>query len=257
MIGTGFGFIGSPFATGLNGAPTTGPGTTTTPGTSSVGNTLASGTSSLANGGQGAPILPQLPNAVSAMAGTGTADNQTDGERTPDNPQGLTQEEQAVVAELKRIDAEVRRHEQAHMNAGGQYAGQASYTYETGPDGGRYAVAGEVPIDTAPVPDDPEATIDKMEVVIRAALAPAEPSAQDQRVAAGARQTIVAAQAELRAIEREEFEARLNGENPDAPSQANGANSGNATGLSGLVSSVYNTVSRVGERNNPRESIAV
>ena len=280
MIGVGFGFAGNPFATNLNGGPTATAGASTTPATSNAASPTGS-TSTLANGDQGFPTAPILPEAVPAIGGPGTAENQTaenqapenqnDGERTPDNPQGLTKEEQAVVAELKRIDAEVRRHEQAHMNAGGQYAGQASYTYETGPDGGRYAVAGEVPIDTAPIPDDPEATIDKMEVVIRAALAPAEPSAQDQRVASGARQTIVAAQAELRAIERAEFEARLNGENPEAPGRNAAENSaeiqsprapntGNLSrdqGLAGLVSTVYNTVAGVGEPNNSRESIAV
>ncbi|MFG0316505.1 MAG: putative metalloprotease CJM1_0395 family protein, partial [Planctomycetota bacterium JB042] len=42
---------------------------------------------------------------------------------------------------------------------------------------------GEVSIDVSPVPGDPEATIRKMEVVRKAALAPQEPSVQDQRVA--------------------------------------------------------------------------
>ncbi len=46
-----------------------------------------------------------------------------------------------------------------------------------------YAVAGEVPIDLSEIPDHPSATIDKMETVIRAALAPAAPSAQDYAVA--------------------------------------------------------------------------
>ena len=53
-----------------------------------------------------------------------------------------------------------------------------------GPDGNRYAIGGEVSIDVAPVDGDPEATIAKMEIVKAAALAPAEPSAQDRKVAA-------------------------------------------------------------------------
>ena len=56
-----------------------------------------------------------------------------------------------------------------------------------GPDGHLYAVSGEVQIDTTPIPDNPAATIAKMEIVISAALAPLEPSAQDSRVAAEAR----------------------------------------------------------------------
>lgn len=212
-----------------------------------------------------APVPSLVPGAIPAIgAAADTGSSTAEGEPTPDNPLGLTPEEEARVSELQRIDAEVRRHEQAHMNAGGQYAGQASYTYETGPDGRQYAVAGEVPIDTAPVPDDPQATIDKMEVVIRAALAPAEPSAQDLRVAAGARQTIASARAELRAEDREEFEQRLSGEDdqlpgigetdaddddrgniPEVTAGENGGNAGSGdlqSGVAGLVSSVYNAI---------------
>lgn len=110
----------------------------------------------------------------------------------------LTEEEQQQVEELKRRDAEVREHEAAHLAAAGGYArGGAQYEYQTGPDGKQYAVGGEVQIDTSPVPDDPEATITKMEAVIRAALAPAEPSGQDRQVASEAQAAILKAQREL------------------------------------------------------------
>lgn len=99
----------------------------------------------------------------------------------------LTFQEQQEVRKLKGRDQEVRAHEQAHMAAGGQYIrGGATYSYQTGPDGNRYAVGGEVSIDTSPVSGDPAATIRKMETVKRAALAPANPSGQDRRVAASA-----------------------------------------------------------------------
>jgi hypothetical protein len=96
-------------------------------------------------------------------------------------------------------DREVRQHEQAHARAGGSQAGSPSFSYQTGPDGKRYAIGGEVPIDTAPVPDDPEATIAKMAIVKAAALAPAEPSMPDRRIAAQAESTQLAALAELAA----------------------------------------------------------
>ncbi len=112
---------------------------------------------------------------------------------------GLTEEEKAEVADLKRQDAETRRHEQAHANAGGPYAGAPSYTYERGPDGRSYAVAGTTPIDVTAISGDPAATSRKMETVKRAALAPAEPSAQDRKVAAQADAEKRAAQAELTA----------------------------------------------------------
>jgi len=110
---------------------------------------------------------------------------------------GLTAEEQAVVAEMKATDAKVRAHEMAHLAAGGQFASGPTYEFQRGPDGGMYAVAGEVSIDTSPVRGDPAATIAKAEQVRAAAMAPAEPSAQDRKVAAAAAQMAAQASAEL------------------------------------------------------------
>ncbi len=107
------------------------------------------------------------------------------------------QAEQQEIQELKSRDQEVKNHEQAHAAVGGRYAGAPSYSYELGPDGKQYAVAGEVQIDISPVAGDPQATIQKMQQVRSAALAPAEPSAADRRIAAEALQRQMQAQAEL------------------------------------------------------------
>ncbi len=99
----------------------------------------------------------------------------------------LTEEEKQQVEKLQKRDREVRAHEQAHLSAAGGYArGGASYTFETGPDGRRYATGGEVPIDTSEVPDDPQATIRKMAIIRKAALAPQNPSGADRNIAASA-----------------------------------------------------------------------
>lgn len=91
------------------------------------------------------------------------------------------------VRELKQRDAEVRRHEAAHKSAAGPHAsGGPTFQFQAGPDGKQYAVGGEVSIDTSEVAGDPAATIRKMQQVRRAALAPANPSAQDRAVAATA-----------------------------------------------------------------------
>ena len=132
----------------------------------------------------------------SAVDGKGVVSTKTD--IKPDEQQ------QAEVARLKKIDQEVKAHEAAHKNAGGQYAGSASFSYTVGPDGNRYAIGGEVAIDVAPVKDDPEATIAKLDVVIAAALAPAKPSAQDRKVAAAAVAARNQARAELAETRRAE-----------------------------------------------------
>ncbi len=117
----------------------------------------------------------------------------------------LTEEEQNEVEQLKKIDAEVRRHEQAHATAGGKYAGAPQYGYTEGPDGNRYATSGHVSIDVTPIPNDPKATMQKMDVVRRAALAPAEPSGADRSVAAKASAEKQKAQIELAQLKAEEL----------------------------------------------------
>ncbi len=125
----------------------------------------------------------------------------------------LTEEEQVEVQELKQRDREVRQHEQAHVAAGGQYVqGGPSYEFTTGPDGRRYATGGEVSISVSPE-RTPEASLRKARIVRRAALAPAEPSAQDRRVAAQA------SQLEARA-RREIAEARQNSAGTEGASGA-------------------------------------
>jgi hypothetical protein len=87
-----------------------------------------------------------------------------------------------AVEKLKRIEARVIAHEMAHKVVGGQYAGSVRYEYTRGPDGRLYITGGEVSIDVSEEPT-PEETIQKMEIVRRAALAPADPSPQDLAVA--------------------------------------------------------------------------
>ncbi|MBI9046212.1 MAG: hypothetical protein JEZ06_17090 [Anaerolineaceae bacterium] len=99
----------------------------------------------------------------------------------------LSEEDKELLRELKVIDRKVQAHERAHQAAGGELIRKgASYSYKIGPDGQRYAVSGEVAIDTSEVPDDPKATLTKAERVIRAALAPVDPSSTDRQVAAKA-----------------------------------------------------------------------
>jgi hypothetical protein len=112
--------------------------------------------------------------------------------------------EQKIINELKLRDQEVRTHELAHASVGGPSTGAPSYTFEVGPDGKKYAVAGEVSVDLSTIDGNPRATIAKMQKVHAAALAPANPSVQDTRVAASAARSILQAQSELAAINLED-----------------------------------------------------
>lgn len=100
----------------------------------------------------------------------------------------LTPEQQRQVDALRETDRKVRAHEQAHLSTGGDLVeGGPSFTYSAGADGKRYAVAGEVNIDVSPA-RTPEETILKALHIRAAALAPADPSAQDRQVASLASQ---------------------------------------------------------------------
>lgn len=153
--------------------------------------------------GPGGPtdLISLSPRAQDRLSAERSSDTRAGGS---DDPFTLSEGEEQVVEQLRARDQEVRNHEEAHARVGGPYAGSPSYEYTVGPDNKRYAVSGSVPIDTSPVPDDPEATIQKMEVVKAAALAPAQPSGQDIKVAGIAEQRKQEASAELRALRQAE-----------------------------------------------------
>jgi len=127
-----------------------------------------------------------------------------DQKKTADKPQGLSEEEARALARLRDRDREVRAHEAAHLAVAGSYAvGGINLQMTRGPDGGLYATGGDVQIDVSTVPNDPTATLRKAETIRRAAMAPANPSPQDQRVAAVAGKMAVTAQLELSQAARE------------------------------------------------------
>ncbi len=135
-------------------------------------------------------------------------DRQTEqnNERDDDGKQAEQKEQekqdQAQITALERRDSEVAAHERAHASVGGQYASAPSYQYQRGPNGQRYRVGGEVQISASTVPNEPRATIRKMQQVRRAALAPESPSIQDRRVAAQATATINQSYADLVALKQ-------------------------------------------------------
>ena len=150
----------------------------------------------------------------------------------------LSKEEEQAVDQLRDRDQEVRNHEEAHARVGGPYAGSPSYDYTVGPDNKRYAVSGSVPIDTAPIPEDPEGTIDKMEVVKAAALAPAQPSGQDIKVAGIAEQHKQQASAELRTLRQAETRGEFDPKTGEAAARkaAESYASAQTTGRASFVS---------------------
>lgn len=171
-----------------------------------------------------AQIQP-LPNVQGPRTGAPSAR-----QREETGPDGLTEAERREVRELRDRDQEVRAHEQAHKNVAGPLAGPISYDTTTGPDGRQYAVGGSVDIDASPE-NDPEDTIAKMDIVIRAALAPAQPSSEDYAVARRAQQQRTQAQQELIQQQQEELQSGRNDNNPaNAQRASDNLNNANTLG---------------------------
>ena len=77
----------------------------------------------------------------------------------------------------QRLSAEIIEHEEAHFREAGEFAiGEPQYASSI--------VSGMQLVDVAPIKGDPVATVSKMDTIISAALAPAQPSDKDKEVAA-------------------------------------------------------------------------
>ena len=130
----------------------------------------------------------------------------------------LSEQEVRQVRELESTDRNVKAHEAAHQAAGGGLAGGASFTYTRGPDNKMYATAGEVPIQMKEG-KTPEETIMNARQIAAAALAPADPSAQDYKVAANAVKMEMQARAE--AMKQKAEESKEKSENLEENSKQN------------------------------------
>lgn len=119
-----------------------------------------------------------------------SADKSTASGKSAEDPQVKQQ-----VDRLKAIEEKVKAHEAAHKSAGGGLAGAVSYSYTQGPDGRSYVTGGEVQINMSGG-RTPQETISRMQQVIQAALAPADPSGQDRAVASQAASQMAQAQQE-------------------------------------------------------------
>jgi hypothetical protein len=123
-----------------------------------------------------------------------------------------------TIRELAERDRRVRARQQATATAVGSLApASASYTYQMGPDGRLYAVDGETPIDTTPVPGDPVATLRKAQQIEQAVFAPGESSPSDRRAAALAAAMAAKARQELARLNAEKSAAAAAEAAPTTP----------------------------------------
>ncbi|WP_269518113.1 putative metalloprotease CJM1_0395 family protein [Alteromonas sp. BMJM2] len=167
-------------------------------------------------------------NAQDESAGKESAEQEQRNQQQSAQP-SLTEEDKQKIEDLKARDQEVRTHEQAHAATGGQYAGSPQYEYTTGPDNKRYVTGGEVSIDISEE-QSAEQTLRKMQQVRAAALAPAQPSSQDLKVAAEAAQKAFDARNDIAKENRDSLQSSGD------VSAAEGVNSVTGVSANGAVS---------------------
>ena len=192
-------------------------------------------------------------NSVSSGDKTANAENNTQNNAKnagQKNIGELSQEEQRIVTELQAADTNVRAHEAAHMAAGGGLTSPASYTYERGPDNKMYAVAGEVGISTGEG-NTPQESLNKAQTIRRAALAPADPSPQDLKVAAQAASMEMSARAE---ILQEKMAQNSQNSNNSNETSGDAVNSAENSAVNSAENSNVNSVENSTE-NSTRNSV--
>ena len=119
----------------------------------------------------------------------------------------LSEDEKRLVLDLQSRDAEVKAHESAHQS-GGASTGAATFSYQQGPDGKMYAIGGEVSI-SVKSGSTPQETIANARAVMSAALAPADPSGQDQAVASSAAMMIAKAEQQIAKEKQSELTGKV------------------------------------------------
>ncbi len=135
-----------------------------------------------------------------AVGSTAHVVRKKDGDGGEEGPGELSGADKALLEKLKARDSLVRGHETAHiMAAGGQTAGPAQYTYQTGPDGRPYAIGGSVNIAVVSSPVNDEDAARQAETARRAATANGGMSLRDMQVAM--RATELSARAKNRALD--------------------------------------------------------
>ncbi|MCM8611073.1 putative metalloprotease CJM1_0395 family protein [Accumulibacter sp.] len=202
---------------------------------------------SLSSAASTAPSFPTRPVQQRTGAGVATADGASDvapaSESAADRPAvaaasaqekgQLSEADRQRLQSLQRSDRQVRAHEMAHVAAGGSLVRSgASFSYAIGPDGQRYAVGGEVAIDTSPG-RNPEETLDKAARIRAAALAPADPSPQDRQVAALATRLAMQASMELALRRDDTAGARVTADSREGSAAAVAAYTGVAAAAAG------------------------
>ena len=186
-------------------------------------------------------------NSVSSGDKTANAENNTqnnDKNAGQKNIGELSLEEQRIVTELQAADTNVRAHEAAHMAAGGGLTSPASYTYERGPDNKMYAVAGEVGISTGEG-NTPQESLNKAQTIRRAALAPADPSPQDLKVAAQAASMEMSARAQIM-----QEKMAQNSQNTNNSNETSAGNSTENSNVNSAGNSAVNSAENSTENSN-------
>ncbi len=80
---------------------------------------------------------------------------------------------------LELSQTQIQRHVESHLAVSTQHSSPPNYRYRPF-DGDLYVVSGDVQFDTSSEPNDPQATLEKAQLIRMASMAPTDPTLQDR-----------------------------------------------------------------------------
>ena len=83
---------------------------------------------------------------------------------------------------LELSQTQIQRHVESHLAVSTQHSSPPNYQYRPF-DGDLYVVSGDVLFDTSAEPNDPQATLEKAQLIRMASMAPTDPTLQDRNAA--------------------------------------------------------------------------
>lgn len=104
--------------------------------------------------------------------------------------------------QLELSQTQIQRHIESHRAVTTQHSSPPNYQYQP-LDGALYIVLGDVVFDTSAEPNNPQATLEKAQLIRMASMAPIDPSLQDRNASQQAMMMVTQAKGEINTVPAE------------------------------------------------------
>lgn len=104
--------------------------------------------------------------------------------------------------QLELSQTQIQRHIESHRAVTTQHSSPPNYQYQS-LDGALYIVSGDVVFDTSAESNNPQATLEKAQLIRMASMAPIDPSLQDRNASQQAMMMVTQAKGEINTVPAE------------------------------------------------------